>query len=380
MDEMNLYFEIFGCRVEFGWNALNTLGAHAKRLGSKRAFLVTDPGVFSLGVPDRVAHLLKQEGIESVIYREVAPDPTDTNVRNGVVVYKEGKFDLIIGIGGGSPLDAAKGIKVLAFHDEPLDQYFGAKGAEKIVNPMPPFIAIPTTSGTGSEVSRAGVITDTRRHVKCTLRAGVPTLALIDPELTEGMPPRLTAATGMDALTHNIEAFLSPRYHPCAEGVAFEGVRLVAENLLAAVEDGKNRKARTQMAMASAMGALAFQKGLGVAHSLAHQLSTECNVHHGLACALVLPHTMEFNRPAVGEKLTRIAFAMGETTPTSERAIESVVRLTEKIGLPTRLSMVNVSEAAIPVMARNAMEDWCHPNNPRPCTESDMVMLYRKAL
>ena len=379
MDPMSLYLEIFGCRVEFGWNALSTLGTHVKKLGSRKALIVTDEGVYSLGIPERISQILKKEGIGVAIFKDVSPDPTDTNVRKGVTFFKDEKCDLIIGVGGGSAMDAAKGVKVLSSHPEPLRQYFGATGAEKIVKPMPPLIAISTTSGTGSETSRAGVITDTERNVKCTLRAGLPQLSLVDPELTLGMPPRLTAATGMDALTHNVEAYLSPRFHPCAEAVALEGIRLTAENLLTAVEDGKNQVARTHMAMASSMGSLAFQKGLGVAHSLAHQLSTDFNVHHGLACAIVLPHTMEFNKSAAGNKLRNIAFAMGAKIPSAESAIEAVFQLTEKIGLPTKLSKVNVVESGIPVLARKAMEDWCHPNNPRTCTESDMAMLFRNA-
>lgn len=380
MADENLYFEIFGCRVEFGWNALITLGAHAESFGSKQALIVTDEGVHEIGVAERVSDVLAEAGIESLIFKEVFPNPTDMNVRKGVEAYDGGSCDLIVGLGGGSPMDAAKGIRVLASHTEPLQQYFGLQGAERIINPMPPLIAIPTTSGTGSETSRGAVITDTERNVKCLLRAGVPSLALVDPELTVDMPPHLTASTGMDAFSHHIEAFLSSRYHPVAEALSYEGIRLVAEKIVAAVEDGKNRDARVNMAMASTMGALAFQKGLGVTHSLAHQLSTEYDVHHGLANAILLPHTMEFNRGVTEEKLTRIAFAMGEASPSPEAAIRAVARLNERLRLPKKLSEVNVVEAGIAIMARNAMEDWCHLNNPRPCTESDMAMLFKKAL
>jgi alcohol dehydrogenase class IV len=251
---------------------------------------------------------------------------------------------------------------------------------EKIVHPMPPVIAIPTTSGTGSEVSRGAMITDTKRNVKELLRAGAPSLALVDPELALGMPPHLTASTGMDALSHNIETFLSPRFHPVADGIACEGIRLVGENLVAAVEDGKNQKARMLMAMASTLGALAFQKGTGTTHALAHQLSPEFGVPHGVAIAIMLPHVMEFNRDVAREKLARIAFAMGEKSPAPEGAIQAVDRLRQKVGLPGKLSEVKVVEKGIPLMAQHAMEDPTRLTNPRPCTENDMATLYRKAL
>ncbi len=380
MAEKALFFEIFGAKVEFGWNALGTLGKHVRRFDARKALLVTDRGVAAAGIPERVAAELEAADVASVLFEEVSPNPTDIDVREGFKRYREAGCDIIIGVGGGSPMDAAKGIRVLASHPEPLHLYLGLKGAEKIVNPMPPIIEIPTTSGTGSETSRGAVITDTGRRIKCVLRSGMASLALVDPALTTGMPPELTASTGMDALSHNIEAYLSPQYHPAAEAVAFEGIRLIAEYLLNAVRQGSERESRTQMAMASSMGALAFQKGLGATHSLSHQLSAEFGIHHGLANALLLPHTMAFNLEAAREKLRRIAFAMGEASPTPESAISAVKNLNRKIGLPATLSEVGITEERIPLMARNAMADWCHPNNPRPCTEEDMKRIYRAAL
>lgn len=380
MVDEHIYFEIFGACVDFGWNALENLPEHIARFGTKRALIVTDGGVASLGIPENVATVLEKIKIDSVIFNGISPNPTDQNLHDGVKMYKEADCDLIIGVGGGSPMDAAKGIQVYSSHPEPFDQYFGIEGAEKIVNKMPPHIAVPTTSGTGSETSRGAIITDTDRNVKRVIRSGTPSLALVDPALTVDMPAELTAATGMDALSHNIEALLSNIYHPAAEAIAFEGIRLVAENLIRAAEEGENRKARTNMAMASSMGALAFQKGLGVTHSLSHQLSAEYGVHHGLANAILLPHTMAFNRGAAGDKLTRISFAMGEKSPSPKAAVAAVSRLNQKLCLPLKLSEVNVLEDGIPLMAKNAMEDWCHPKNPRPCTEEDMKSLFLKAL
>ena len=380
MENQKLYFEIFGNRVEFGWNSLEKLGEYAKAFKSKKVLIVTDSGLADLGIPDKVRDTLGSVGIDSVIFQGVSPNPTDSNVLKGVRSFREEDCDTIIGVGGGSPMDAAKGIRVLVAHSEPLHHYYGVQGSEKIVNAMPPLIEIPTTSGTGSETSGGAVITDTNRNVKCVLRSGVSSLALVDPALTVKMPPYLTATTGLDALSHNIEAFLSPRYHPTAEALAYGGIRLTSQNLSTAVQDGNNRQARTQMAMASTIGALAFQKGLGVTHSLSHQLSSEFDVHHGLANAILLPHTMTFNLPIAKEKMNRIAFALGAVPPTPEAAIDEVARLIRKLGLPTRLSEVNVKETGIPRMAENAMADWCHSNNPRPCTEADMQMLYQNAL
>jgi len=380
MSDKSVFFEIYGVRVQFGWNSLCTLGAHASAFNAKRALIVTDGGVAAVGIPEQIVAALKSDGIDSVIFGGVSENPTDVNVQTGVKQFKDASCDLIIGLGGGSPMDAAKGIRVLASHLEPLHQYLGLKGAENIVNPMPPLIEIPTTSGTGAETSRGAVITDTQKKIKSVLRSGMPSLALVDPALTVSMPPKLTAATGMDALSHCIEAYLSPQYHPTAEAIAFEGIRLIAEYLVTAVENGNHQEARTQMAMASSMGALAFQKGLGVTHSLSHQLSSEYNIHHGVANALLLPHTMAFNLDLTRDKMRRIAFAMGETSLKPEAAISAVKALNKQIGLPEKLSELKVSEDRIPLMARNAMTDWCHSNNPRPCTEEDMKALYLEAM
>ena len=219
MEEYDVYFEAFGCHVSFGWGKLATLGTHAGNFRAGKALVVTDEGVFSTGIPEKASIGLRNAGIDSTIFKDISPNPTDIDVGKGIEVYNKEECDMIISVGGGSPMDAAKGIRVLASHEAPLKKYFGMQGAEKIINPMPPLIAIPTTAGTGSEVSPGGMITDTECNVKKPLRAGPASIALVDPELTLGMPPQLTAATGIDALSHCIEAFLSYRYHPVAEAI-----------------------------------------------------------------------------------------------------------------------------------------------------------------
>ena len=375
-----LQFEVFGANVVFGWKELEKLGEHVGSFGKHKALIVSDKGVTALRIPERVSTILKKAGIDSVPFSDVAENPTDVNVLDGTKLYESEACDMIIGVGGGSPMDAAKGIQVSVSHPAPLSTYYGVEGIARIVNPMPPLVEIPTTSGTGSETSKGAVITDTAQNVKRLVRPGMPALALVDPELTVGMPPALTAATGMDAMSHHVEAFLSRQYQPVAEAIALEGIRLVAEFLVTAVEDGQNREARSQMAMASSLGSIAFQKGLGVTHSLAHQLSTEYGIHHGVANAVLLPYTMAFNRDAVERKMVRIAFAMGAESLTSEGAILAMTDLIERVNLPLNLSDLGVREDAVPVMAQNAMGDWCYPNNPKSCTKEDMEMLFHKAM
>lgn len=379
MNDKNILFEAFGVKVEFGWGSLKTLSKYVIEYGSKKVLIVSDNGVSKLGILDQITRLLESTGIGAEKFYDVSANPSDHDVEKGSQLYMASNCDLIIGVGGGSPMDAAKGIRVLVSHPAPLDQYYGLNGAEKIIRAMPPLIEIPTTAGTGSETSRGAVITNSKANVKCLLRAGMPSLALVDPSLTIGMPSHLTASTGMDALSHNIEAFLSNLYHPVAEAIAYEGIRLVAKNIIAAVENGRDADARINMAMAASMGALAFQKGLGVTHSLAHQLSTELDIHHGVANAMLLPHTIAFNLDTVKDKMVRLAIAMGAEKARPEAAIEEVVKLNMKIGIPERLPE-NVSEEIIARMAQNAMKDWCHPRNPRPCTKKDMKALYRQII
>jgi alcohol dehydrogenase class IV len=275
-------------------------------------------------------------------------------------------------------MDAAKGISVMAVHDEPIDQYYGV-GVENIVNPLPPMILIPTTAGTGSETSRSGIITNTAKKRKEVLRSGMANVALVDPSLTLGMPPFLTAATGLDALSHNIEALETNVYNPIAEAIAYEGIRLIAQSLVRAVEDGTCQSAREDMAMASSMGALAFQKGLCISHSIAHQISPMFGTHHGVAIAVTLPYTMEFNISAAPDKFSRIASAFGCADPTPEKAVDEVRKLIKRIQLPSSLSEIGVPKESLDEIAKNAMNDWCIKFNPKPVSEKDINVLCQQA-
>lgn len=278
-------------------------------------------------------------------------------------------------------MDVAKAIRIVASHPGHISQYY----EQTITAQMPPLISIPTTAGTGSEVSTGAMITDTGENRKRVIRPGPPSLALVDPELTVTMPASLTAATGMDALCHCVEAYVARRFNPLADALAIAGTTLVAENLKRAVENGKDIEARKNMAMASSMGALAFRKGLGAVHSLAHALSTDADMPHGVANAIMMPYVMEFNAKVVANRYADVARSMGANVwgmsprEAARSSVESVRQLSRDIDLPQRLRDAGVRAEVIPVMAAKAMADHCHPFNPRDCTEEDMAALYRAA-
>jgi alcohol dehydrogenase class IV len=374
---------IFGATIEFGVGIAKNLPDYIEKLNAKKLLLVTDNGIIKAGIINDISDILKSSSIEYVIFDGVQPNPTDENVLKGLEFYKNNKCDAIIAVGGGSPIDAGKAIRaILANNSDIKDCYIPAN----IVGDKPSLIAIPTTSGTGSEVSTGSIITDTTINRKRVIRHLPSSLAIVDPELTLGIPPYLTAATGIDALSHNIEAYVSPRYNPFAEAIAIEGIKLVAKNLRQAVKNGSDIEARKNMALASTMGALAFNKGLGASHSLSHQLSTDANVHHGVANAIMLPYVMEFNLDSAVEKYAEIAYAMGvdkygmTTTQFAKAGIQAIRDLCGDIGLPDNLSAVNVHPDILAIMAKKAMEDHCHLTNPCACQEKDMLSLYKSAL
>ena len=378
-------FQLLGTSVRLGAGTVKEVGTSFQAAGGKKALVVTDSGVVKAGLLQPIRKSLEEAKIPCQIFDRVEPNPSDRTVLEGVELFKKTGCDVILGVGGGSPLDASKAIQVMASHPGEIYEYFGAAAASKITLPRPYTIAVPTTSGTGSEVSRGAIITNTKTNTKSAIRTGPSSLAILDPEMTLTLPPRLTAATGMDALSHLIEARVSNQYQPVCSALALEGIRLVAQSLKKAVEKGSNLDARTDMAVASMMGALAFQKGLGAVHSLAHQLSTEADVHHGVANSILLPHVMRFNIPQSAEELAVIAQALGEKIDSlsigeaAEKACLAVARLASAIGLPARLRDAGVKDEQIPAMAEKAMGDWCHPFNPRPCSKDDMVALYRAA-
>lgn len=377
----------FPTRVLFGAGAVERVGPEAARLGAKRAFIVSDEGVVAAGMVETVATILGTAGVAHSVYSGISSNPLESEVLSAAEAYRSAGCDMVIGLGGGSPLDVAKLVRLAVTHPLPLALYDDAvNGGEHIVNPLPPMIAIPTTAGTGSEVGRSGVLTIQATNRKTVIFAPslIPNVAILDPVLTVALPPRTTAATGMDALTHCIEAYCALGDHPMADAIALEGVSLIAKHLVTAVHDGNDLAARGAMLKAAMMGAVAFQKGLGACHSLAHPLSAENGMHHGLANALCLPAVLDFNRGAVPLKIARLAGllgARGEDKETLAFECAGAVRaLRKKIGLPDGLDAADVAEAGLPRLAKLAFADGCHASNPRPCTEEDMLALYRASL
>ncbi len=379
----------FPTRIVFGPGAVRELGSEAKTLGIARPLLVTDRGLAACGLAEQVLAELRRSSLAPTLFEDVNPNPVEKNVQDGVEAYRRGKCDGVIGLGGGSPIDVAKAIRLAETHPLPLEEYDDQlDGSAKIRDDVPPMIAIATTAGTGSEVGRSTVIIlkSTDRKTVIFSPYLMPNVALADPELTLGMPPKITAGTGLDALTHNVEAYLARGYHPLCDAIALQGARLAIQNLPRAVQNGKDLEARSNMMMAAMMGAVAFQKGLGAVHSLAHPLSSIANLHHGTTNGILLPHVLEFNRPTCEERLKDLAVATevaGSQEPVAEAATALIGRLREllhEVGIPKTLSALGVTRHQIPLLAEKAMDDACHQLNPRPCTEADMIALYEKAL
>ncbi len=370
---MDLATFSFPTTILFGCGALQRLPAEVARRNMKRPLLVTDAGLVKTAVYARVRNLIP----EAAVFSDVQPNPTEQNVLDGLNCYREHDCDGLIALGGGSPIDAAKAIRLKVTHGLPLSQYDDLlNGGDQITTDLPPLLAVPTTAGTGSEVGRSTVITIAATNRKTVIFSPhlIPSLALVDPEVTLDLPPHVTAGTGMDAFTHNVEAYLSRGFHPICDSIALAGARLASENLPRVIEDPQDRDARGNMMMSSMMGAIAFQKGLGATHSLAHPLSTEFGMHHGTSNAVLLPVVLEFNRSVVADRLADLAaqFHCGD-------AIERARELNRICGIAPRLRDYQIPERALPLLADKAIQDGCHQLNPRPCTRDDLLELYRQA-
>jgi len=370
---MNLSTFSFPTTIVFGPGSVNRLPEELKKRNVARPLLVTDAGIQRTPVFSRVHKLVP----EAVVFTSVDPNPIEQNVLDGVAAYRQSSCDGIIALGGGSPLDAAKAIRLLATHQGPLANYDdNLDGSSRISSNVPPYIAIATTSGTGSEVGRSAVITIKATNRKTVIFSPhlIPSVALADPELTLDLPPHITAGTGMDAFTHNVEAYLAKGYHPMCDAIALSGTKIVWDNLPGVMQNPHDLEARSQMMMAAIMGAVAFQKGLGAVHSLAHPLSTECGMHHGTTNAILLPAVLEYNQYAVPDRIACLAALLGVND-----AAEGVRDLNRRIGIKPRLRDWGVPESMLPALADKAVQDGCHQLNPRPCTREDLLELYRRS-
>ena len=380
-------------RIEFGEGVIQNLGEHVKAFKSKKPLLVSDAGVIDAGLLAKAIYALETSGLPSATYADIEPNPTDVSITHGVEVYNSEACDSVIAVGGGSVMDAAKAIRLLTTHEPPLEPYYAdVGGLERIRGDMPPLICVPTTAGTGSEVSQGAIITDTSFNTTDRWRKraivtpfNMSNIALLDPGITLGMPPALTAATGMDAITHGIEAYVATKYHPIAEGVALQALRMLSANIQKVYHDGENVTARGEMLLGSCMAAFSFQKGLGAVHSLAHQLSTDAPIPHGVANAILLPPVMEFNFSYAAEKYAEIARALGidtssmDSSEAGNAAIDKIRAFNTELKMPIGLGDAGLDEKKIPKLAADAMLDHCHKFNPRACTEADMVALFEAA-
>ena len=378
----------FPTTICFGPGALGQLPECLEQVGVARPLIVTDPGVAQTDIVDRVTQILQAKKISHALFAEVHPNPLIADVDAALACYQAEACDGIIALGGGSPIDAAKVVSVLASNPGPLTRYNIATGGNaQIKGPLPPVIAIPTTAGTGSEVGRCSVITDEsagHKFLVCHPEM-MPARAILDPELTVSLPPGLTASTGMDALTHHLEALAVDMFHPMCDAIALKGIQLIARNLERAHKHPDDIEARGNMMVAAMMGAVAFQKDLGAAHSLAHPLSVLCQVQHGLANAICIPVVMRYNLETCAAKYADVAQAWGINThgmtaqDAAEQAIEAVVGLNRHIGIPATLAEVGVKAEQLEALAEQAYKDGCHLANPRPCTRKDLLALYKEA-
>jgi len=377
--------------IELGNGSLAKLGEIIKEQGGKKALVVTDPGVLAAGLVGKVTDVLEAAGIEAVVFSEVQPNPTEDNVRAALAVYGGEGCDWLIGVGGGSPIDVAKAVRVVSSHPGNLEDYYAAYGGiERITPNMPPIAAVPTTSGTGSEVSPASLITNTAKKTKLAFFSFLlyPTLAVIDPQMTLTCPPALTAASGMDALVHNIEAFIAIGNDPLGEATAAWGIKYIAEGLPQAVANGSNLEARTGMAYGSYLGGLAPDFNLlGIAHGLSHQISAVFDTPHGVGNAILIPHAMRFNlvSPTAKAKMRWIAAFMGENVAAldddaaAEAAIGAVERLSREIEIPSGLGQVGVERDQFKLLAEMAMKNVCTHTNPCPADPAKLVTVLEAA-
>jgi alcohol dehydrogenase class IV len=373
--------------LTFGFGAVETVAEKAKEFGKRKILIITDKGVVAAGLLEKVLTPLEQAGVQAHIFDQIEPNPRDYTVVKAFEFAKKKECELIIGLGGGSPIDAAKAVGVLMTNPEPLQDYLRGTAVK---NPPTPLIAIPTTSGTGSEVTQFSVVTDTERSFKAGLGSPllIPKVAIVDPSLMESMPPSLAAATGMDALTHAVEAFVSVNSQPFSDALALHAIRLIGAFLRPSVANGSDQGARSQMAMASTLAGVAFSNaGVGLVHAMAHPLGGRFDVPHGVANAILLPSVMRFNLIARLEKFAHVAQALGEkvdglsAVDSGRKAVETVIQLCADIGIPTRLSEVNVKAEGLPQAAADAMNmKRAMGCNPRAVRQEEVEKLYREAL
>ena len=370
--------------MRVGVGRISELPAACRQLGMSAPLLVTDPGLAALPMIDRALLHCRDDGLKAGLFSGIKGNPTGQNVMDGVAAFKAGGHDGVIAFGGGSALDAGKAIALMVGQTRPLWDFedIGDNCERVNVAGMAPVVAVPTTAGTGSEVGRASVITDDAVHIKRIIFHArmLPALVILDPELTLGLPAKITAATGMDALSHNLEAFCSPLFHPMAEGIALEGMRLVQQYLPRAVAQGSDVEARLQMLVASSMGATAFQRGLGAMHALAHPLGALYDAHHGLLNAVLMPYVLVANRERIEPQMEKMARYLNLPKPGFNAVLEWVLALREQVGIAHSLGEIGIDDSRIEQVGQMAEVDPSAGTNPIAYTAAQYSQLFEKAL
>lgn len=372
--------------IVFGPGALAELGHCARRLGARRPFLVTDPGLIEAGWLDEAAGYLRESGLRPAVWHDVTPNPKDHEIEAAFQSYGESGSDVIIGLGGGSCIDAAKGVAILSGNG---GRILGYRGVDKVVRPIPPTVMVPSTSGTGADVSQFAVVTDTAARIKITIisRTLVPEISVIDPRLLTTMPEWLNASTGLDALTHAIESFVSRAHNPLTDSHALHSVSLITRHLLRTLLHPTETRPRLAMAQGSLEAGMAFTNAiLGATHAMSHQVGGLLDAPHGVVNGVLLPHVIRFNAQASPERFVPLAAASGIPTdgvPPGEVALtlaERVRALADEVGVPKGLAAIGVTEAVLPRLARTTLQDACLATNPREAGVADIEALFRAAL
>lgn len=372
VDELNANWN-YPTNIRHGIGRINELAAACKELGMQAPLLVTDPALAALPMIHQALDSCLQAGLRCGIFSQIKSNPSSDNVADGVLAYQQGKHDGVIAFGGGSALDAAKAVALMVGQDLPLWDFEDAGDNWKRVRTqnMAPVVAVPTTSGTGSEVGRASVITDEQQHLKRLIFHPnmLPSIVILDPELTLGLPSNLTAATGMDAFSHALEAYCSPYYHPMAEGIALEAIRLIKHYLPRAVADGNDVEARAQVMVSSTMGATAFQRGLGGMHALAHSLGALYDSHHGLLNAVLMPYVVKANRSMIETRIERLSRYLELEDSSFDGFVNWIVTLRAELGIPHSLGQIGIDSAQIEKIGQMAINDLAAGGNPIQFTE-----------
>jgi alcohol dehydrogenase class IV len=369
--------------VRFGAGRVAEIAEAAKATGMRNPLFVTDPVLAKLPMTREAMASLPAAGLSTQIFCDIKPNPVESNVSAGVAAFNNGHHDGVIAFGGGSALDVGKLVAFMAGQTAPIWDFedVGDRWTRANAGAIAPIVALPTTAGTGSEVGRAAVVTDQTTHTKKIIfhPLMMPKIAICDPKLTVGMPPVITAGTGMDAFAHCLEAYCGPIYHPLADGIAAEGIRLVKESLAIAVKDGKNIEARAHMMSAATMGATSFQKALGAIHALSHPIGSLYDTHHGLTNGVLMPYVLVFNRTAIEERIKRLAAYIG-LRPRFRAFLEFVLALRNEIGVPHTLAGLNVGKDKIDAIVAMAPKDPTAAGNPVPLDRRGARTIFLRAL